>query len=98
MAERKSESYQITIKYEAETNRVLINGSPMGCWMDLGLAIEGICLLMAMERLNNYSSAKQKNCKTREELTEYVIDYLRKAEKIYNNPSVGIPFPNLYKI
>ena len=74
-------SYEIIIKFDDTQNKVFVSASGQGLWADLGLAIEGVGVLMAIER---QKFENPKGIKTREELLEYVKKYLEKVSGDYD--------------
>jgi hypothetical protein len=93
---KENPNYQITIKFDNQANGILIEASQLGNWMDLGLAIEGVGVLMAIERNEmKFESAKQKGITTKEQLTDYVIEYLKKVANDFDKSYTLIPMPNL---
>lgn len=86
--------YEITIKFDSKNNQTLIKGSNLGNWMDLGLAIEGLGVLMAIERNEKkFESAKEKGIETKEQLAEYVKKYIDEVSNDYDKSFAGIPTP-----
>lgn len=90
-------SFSVTIKFDDNLGQVLVSGDMIDDWMNLGLAIEGVGVLMAIERGQEYSSAKLKGIKTREELTKYVVEYIQKVANDYDGSSKMYPMPTFEK-
>ena len=78
----KSQDYQITIKFDSKANQTLVSASGFGLWMDLGLAMEGIGTLMAIERNQGFKNPK--GIKTNEDLVLYICDYIARVSQDYN--------------
>lgn len=91
-------SFSIEIKYDDKLGQVLIAGSGMDSWMNLGLAIEGIGVLMAIERNERkFENSKTKGIDTREKLTDYVIEYIKRVANDYDNSSIAYLMPKFEK-
>lgn len=73
----KPENYQVTIQYKPnDINKVYIGSNTHDPWMDLGILIEGLGTMMAINR-------KQKDW-GKAQMFDYVKDYLAKVAMDYN--------------
>jgi len=77
----KNKDYQITIKFDNKLNQIFVEGSNLGTWMDLGLAIEGLGVLMAIEKKEGFKNPKE--LKTTEDLVHYICDYIGRVSQDY---------------
>ena len=87
----ESTDYEITIRFDNKANQVIVKASPLGNWMDLGLAVEGLGVLMAIERNAGFPSANNKGIETREALMKYVKDYIDRVANDYDKSFTAIP-------
>lgn len=81
--------YIVEIKYKEGSDRIMVKGNGAGSWMDLGIVLEGLGMMIAqVEREKN----NPHNLKTTEEIIKYCKDYLDKSGNDYkNNWSAKVP-------
>ena len=78
--------YLVEIKYTEGSDRIMVKGNGAGSWMDLGIILEGLGMMIAQVEREKTSE------KTHEQLLQYCKDYLDKSGNDYkNNWSAKVP-------
>lgn len=80
------QEYILTIKYTEGSDRIMVSGNGAGSWMDLGIILEGLGMMIAQVDREKTSG------KTHNELIQYCKDYIDKSGNDYNkNWSAKVP-------